>query len=300
MESELCVNETLNDEEENPSRRMYQVNEKVLALHSGKWWQAKVLEIRYESNTCKYFVHYIRWKKRWDEWLEVESLKKYTDENVQNFICKEPNLKKYTKAAQALAIKGKVRRGKKRRRGSLCKENIVLLENFVNLQFPSMLKKQLLDDCEFVSVMGKLVKLPRSPNVETILRMFAIHRKEEDGKVTKALEEFATCLSRLFNKALPAILLFKSEREQYADAIKDDSPPSAVYGAEHLLRLFVKLPELLGSADIEEETLMLLQTKFVSFLKFLKQNRNSFFLSTYHGHAPEDTEASTKTNREDD
>ncbi|KAJ7007177.1 hypothetical protein NC653_006278 [Populus alba x Populus x berolinensis] len=42
------------------------------------------------------------------------------------------------------------------------------------------------------------------------------------------------------------MLLYKSERQQYADAIADDVSPSMVYGAEHLLRLFVKLPELLA------------------------------------------------------
>jgi hypothetical protein len=34
------------------------------------------------------------------------------------------------------------------------------------------------------------------------------------------------------------MLLYKSERHQYADAIRDNVSPSMVYGAEHLLRLF--------------------------------------------------------------
>lgn len=41
-----------------------------------------------------------------------------------------------------------------------------------------------------------------------------------------------------FDKALPAMLLYKSERQQYTYAIRDDVSPSMVYGAEHLLRLF--------------------------------------------------------------
>jgi mortality factor 4-like protein 1 len=41
-----------------------------------------------------------------------------------------------------------------------------------------------------------------------------------------------------FDKALPVMLLYKSERHQYADAIRDNVSPSMVYGAEHLLRLF--------------------------------------------------------------
>ncbi|XP_065881115.1 protein MRG2-like isoform X3 [Euphorbia lathyris] len=255
-----------NNDEENPS--LYEVGEMVLALNDNKFWTAKVVEINYESKTWKYFIHYMGWKKRfsgrrnilkffhfdgllcllqtfischflqsyscnsWDEWLGEECLKKLNDDNVHNFICKDN-----TKAVQASAsvIRGK----KKRRKGALdMGKDTVPMENFVNLQLSSMLKKQLLDDCEFISLMGKLVKLPRSPNVDAILRMYISYRSEKHGEVSKALKEFAMCLCGFFNKALPVILLYKSERDQYTDAIKDGSAPSAVYGAEHLLRLY--------------------------------------------------------------
>jgi mortality factor 4-like protein 1 len=41
-----------------------------------------------------------------------------------------------------------------------------------------------------------------------------------------------------FDKALPAMLLYKKERDQYTEEVKGDVSPSTVYGAEHLLRLF--------------------------------------------------------------
>ena len=41
-----------------------------------------------------------------------------------------------------------------------------------------------------------------------------------------------------FDKALPAMLLYKSERQQFEQATVDGTSPSSVYGAEHLLRLF--------------------------------------------------------------
>lgn len=34
------------------------------------------------------------------------------------------------------------------------------------------------------------------------------------------------------------MLLYKKERQQYQEAIRDNVSPSTVYGAEHLLRLF--------------------------------------------------------------
>ena len=61
-----------------------------------------------------------------------------------------------------------------------------------------------------------------------------------------------------FNQALSAILLYKYERRQHRDLKESEDgkdgeggkplAPADIYGAEHLLRLFVKLPELLAQA----------------------------------------------------
>jgi len=45
-------------------------------------------------------------------------------------------------------------------------------------------------------------------------------------------------LSCYFDKALPVMLLYNNERQQYQEACPNDIVPSAIYGAEHLLRLF--------------------------------------------------------------
>ncbi|GKU94808.1 hypothetical protein SLEP1_g8245 [Rubroshorea leprosula] len=95
-----------------------------------------------------------------------------------------------------------------------------------------------------------------------------------------------------FDKALPMMLLYKKERQQYHKAVLGDVSPSTVYGAEHLLRLFVKLPELLAYANVEEETLTNLQQKLLDFLKFLQKNQSAFFLSSYEG--PKDSDGKGK------
>lgn len=55
-----------------------------------------------------------------------------------------------------------------------------------------------------------------------------------------SVQEVMKGLESYFDKALPVMLLYKSERRQYEEAIADDVRPSNVYGAEHLLRLFGK------------------------------------------------------------
>uniref|UniRef100_A0A0D9ZG80 MRG domain-containing protein n=1 Tax=Oryza glumipatula TaxID=40148 RepID=A0A0D9ZG80_9ORYZ len=156
-------------------------------------------------------------------------------------------------------------------------------ESLFMSHFPSTLKKQLVDDWEFVTQLGKLVKLPRSPTVDDILKKYLEHRTKKDNKINDSYAEILKGLRCYFDKALPAMLLYKKERQQSTEEVKGDVSPSIIYGAEHLLRLFVKLPELLASVNMEEDALNKLQQKLLDILKFLQKNQSSFFLSAYDG-----------------
>ncbi|RDX61873.1 Protein MRG2, partial [Mucuna pruriens] len=164
-------------------------------------------------------------------------------------------------------------------------------DKLVNIQIPPTLKKQLVDDCEFITHLGKLVKLPRTPNVNDILKNYLHYRLKKCDSMADSVEEIMKGLCCYFDKALPVMLLYKNERQQYQEACPANVFPSATYGAEHLLRLFVKLPELLFHASVEEETLVELQAHLLDFLRFLQKNQSTFFLSTYH--VAEDIENST-------
>lgn len=54
-------------------------------------------------------------------------------------------------------------------------------------------------------------------------------------------------------------------------------PPSYIYGAQHLLRLFVKLPEILGKMSFSAKKLKALLKHFDLFLRFLAEYRDDFF-----------------------
>ncbi|KAK4599296.1 hypothetical protein RGQ29_009384 [Quercus rubra] len=271
--------------------------EKVLAFHSSLIYEAKVKKIEYRNRDWRFFVHYLGWNKNWDEWVGLDRLLKFTEENVQKqqALHQKQNIDKNTKQVRASQIIPKspnAARAKKRKNDSASKEKgMIPLDKLANIQIPPPLKKQLVDDCDFITHLGKLVKLPRAPNVDEILKKYLGYRMKKDNSIADSVGEILKGLRCYFDKALPAILLYKSERRQYKEAISVDVSPSTVYGAEHLLRLFVKLPELLYYANIEEETLMELQQELVEFLKFLQKHRSAFFLSTYH--VPEDIETST-------
>uniref|UniRef100_A0A8C5KB98 MSL3 like 2 n=2 Tax=Jaculus jaculus TaxID=51337 RepID=A0A8C5KB98_JACJA len=66
--------------------------------------------------------------------------------------------------------------------------------------------------------------------------------------------------------------------------VPDDYPPgdqppapSYIYGAQHLLRLFVKLPEILGKMPLPEKNLKALLKHLDLFLRFLAEYHDDFF-----------------------
>ncbi|PKA50633.1 hypothetical protein AXF42_Ash017972 [Apostasia shenzhenica] len=175
-------------------------------------------------------------------------------------------------------------RGKKRKGQSGTEDKSTRsAEKIIMLQFPPSLKKQLVDDWEFVTQLGKLVKLPRSPCVDDILKKYLEYRTKKDGMIVESVAEILKGIRCYFDKALPLLLLYKKERQQYQETVHDNASPSAIYGAEHLLRLFVKLPELLSYVNMEEDAFGKLQQRLLDILKFLQKNQNTFFRSTYDG-----------------
>ncbi|XP_058221137.1 protein MRG1-like isoform X4 [Rhododendron vialii] len=221
--------------------------EKVLAFFQNHVYPAKVQKVDVRLKEWRFYVHYLGWKKSWDEWVSMDRLMKFTEENVQKQVVfnKKKSTEKITKTGEVVFLVScdlntfAVARGKKRKIDSVEKEKDNLTpEKLLNILLPSTLKKQLVDDCEFITHLGKLVRLPRNPNVDDILKKYLDHRLKKDGAIADSIEEILNGLRCYFDKALPAMLLYKSERQQYQDATADHVSPSTVYGAEHLLRLF--------------------------------------------------------------
>ncbi|KAI4315010.1 hypothetical protein L6164_027862 [Bauhinia variegata] len=260
----------------------------------------KVQKAEIRKDEWRYFLHYLGWNKNWDEWVGEDRLMKHTEENVmkQQALDKKQGVDKNARSGRSTHAKAKstvdakadkedvknnVSKGKKRKNDSGVEKGSVSVVKLVKIQIPATLKKQLVDDWDFVTQQDKLVKLPRSPTVDEILTKYLEYRSKKDGMVADSVGEILKGIRCYFDKALPAMLLYKRERKQYNEAVLDNISPSTIYGAEHLLRLFVRLPELLAYVNIEEETLNRLQQRLLDFIKFLQKNQSTFFLSAYDG-----------------
>ncbi|KAH9663772.1 protein MRG1 [Citrus sinensis] len=286
---------------------LFSEGERVLAYHGPCIYEAKVQKAELRKKEWRYYVHYLKsllslghLANSWDEWVGVDRLLKHTEENVmkQQALQKKQGADRSSKSGRSAQTKQKsstdvkvekediksyVAKGKKRKSDSGTEKDNVSVEKLVKIQIPSTLKKQLVDDWEFVNQQDKLVKLPRLPNVDDILTKYLQYRSKKDGMMTDSIGEILKGIRCYFDKALPVMLLYKKERQQYHDLVVDNVSPSTIYGAEHLLRLFVKLPELLAYVNIEDETLIRLQQKMIDFLKFMQKNQSTFFLSAYDG-----------------
>ncbi|KAK2445647.1 hypothetical protein P8452_23258 [Trifolium repens] len=272
----------------------YAEGEKVLAYHTTCLYEAKVKRIEYKHKRWRFFLHYLGWKKSWDEWVVIDRLMKHTEENMRIKLALDEKYgnEKNARKPRASTKGSNVARGRKRKSDSLVKEKLVVLhDKLVNIQIPPTLRKQLVDDFEFITHLGKLVKLPRTPNVNDIFKTYFDYRLKKSGSIADSVEEIMKGLCCYFDKALPTMLLYNNERQQYQEACPNDIVPSDIYGAEHLLRLFVKLPEILFHANIEDDTLVELHTQILDFLRFLRRNQRAFFLSSYH--VQEDVENSS-------
>ena len=132
--------------------------------------------------------------------------------------------------------------------------------------------------------------LPAKKNVDSILEDYANYKKSRGNTDNKeyAVNEVVAGIKEYFNVMLGTQLLYKFERPQYAEILADhpDAPMSQVYGAPHLLRLFVWIGAMLAYTPLDEKSLALLLNYLHDFLKYLAKNSATLFSASDYEVAP--------------
>ncbi|KAF7534650.1 hypothetical protein G7Z17_g13335 [Cylindrodendrum hubeiense] len=163
----------------------------------------------------------------------------------------------------------------------------------INLPVPDHIQAMLVDDWENITKNNQLVPLPHAKPVTKILEEYLAHEKpqrEEGSASMDILEEVIAGFREYFEKALSRILLYRFERHQYMDVRKswdnadDNSEVKGVcdvYGAEHLARLIVSLPELLAQTNMDQQSVSRLREEVGKFTVWLGKNCETYFVSEY-------------------
>jgi len=288
----------------------FMTDEYVLAYHGPLLYEARILlaENWTESNTLlgttgpHYFIHYKGWKQTWDEWVPEQRLLKL---NEQGFMKRRQLLEQQTKknrppsaAGSSMSPaptkeKGKGKKGdagKKRARDSGVDTEIDYLKRpEVKIVIPDVLKLQLVDDWENVTKNNQLVTLPRKPNVRELLeeyRQYVVATKKSQDRQPRAtalLSEIISGITLYFDKALGNNLLYRFERAQYVEQRRanPEKPMSEIYGAEHLLRLFVNFGPFIAYTNIDPESLNILREYINDIMKWMIKEQKRLFVKEY-------------------
>lgn len=261
-----------------PSQTDFALDDVVLAFHGSLLYEAKVLEVDREEGqrATAYTVHFQGWKKSWDEKVPAERVFEHNNNNLR--------------------IAHKLLHGAKMRQLALHPVNSEKEDpakpvatppsapSNALFQIPPPLQRQLVDDWEFVTKERRLVPLPRELSVQDVLNKWINGRRQSTDKATR---EVAEGIQTYFDVALPKLLLYRFERQQYNNIFRTGTPrdetllPSAVYGPEHLLRLLLKLPYLLESTEVPKETIEIIAEKVSELAKYMQKNGRLLFLTEY-------------------
>ncbi|EGZ08813.1 hypothetical protein PHYSODRAFT_347945 [Phytophthora sojae] len=300
---------------------------KVLKVDNGQGVQQEPGAGGQASASTQYYLHYQGWAKKWDEWVRHDRVLEDTPANralqqkAKEDMAKakkEKRLAKKKKISSAGVDAPSARKSpfKRLKRsvendyeefpgpGEGGNSDETTSAKQINIQMPFSLKKQLVEDWKNVTqAPHKLVPLPRKPNVSQIIKTYLEFKKSKvhegeasEEKEYKNIEGIMQGVQSYFDRALSSILLYRMERRQYQELRQNQSeevPLSQIYGAEHLIRLFVRLPVLLAGSNIAPRELHQIQARLNDFLKFIQKNSAAWFVTEYEAASDKYVEQAT-------
>ncbi|XP_020835882.1 uncharacterized protein LOC110203762 [Phascolarctos cinereus] len=149
------------------------------------------------------------------------------------------------------------------------------------INIPAELKPWLVNDWNLITGQKKLFCLPAKKNVESILEDYELYEKSYANSEDKicGVPEVVAGIREYFNLMLGSHLLYTFEKPQYATILANDPgvPMSQIYGAPHLLRLFVKIGDMLSCAFFDSHSTTLLSEYLHDFVKYLAKNSAALF-----------------------
>lgn len=233
-----------------------------------------------------YLLHYKGWKAKWDEWVTGDRIMEYTPENLAlQKELKVATSKKYKLVKQEKGIRK--RGSSSQQSGANDKANKKKKDkiNFeIGLTIQPVLKYLIIDDWEYITKDRKLISLPTTVLIDSILNQYYHHKVEADLPPSEIniLQEFIQGLKIYFEKSLSLILLYRFEKLQYLNLLKEYEKKgetlnlSRVYGVEHLLRLFVVLPGLVSQTSMDAISVGVMGAQCTNFLEYLCGNLSDF------------------------
>ncbi|PMD23785.1 MRG-domain-containing protein [Hyaloscypha hepaticicola] len=274
-----------------------------------------------EGQSWQYKIHYKGWKNTWDDWVPQDRVRKFTDENKELAAQLHNQMKLLQQKAPKSVGKGQGKRGangsdfssargSEERTGSVAAApgrggprrnrdyDLEHEEQFharpsIKLTVPDHIKAILVDDWENVTKNLQLVPLPAAKPVNLILNDYLQYekpRRQAGSAQADILDEVVAGLKEYFEKCLGRILLYRFERHQYSEVREGIAKNTGdfagkgvgdIYGAEHLCRLLVSLPELIAQTNMDHQSVNRLREELTKLTNWLGRNYLTYFVSEY-------------------
>jgi mortality factor 4-like protein 1 len=270
--------------------------DRVICISTGMSYEARVLTVGKDPKDndknpeTKYYVHYNGWNKNWDEWVRIDRLKEFSEDNMKYV----DETAKKVKSSRGPGS-GRKRLGPHLSRAnasttSLSQSSLdesvivepekpVCLDKEVKIKIPEELKAWLIDDDDNIKN-KKLTVLPAKPPITTILKDFITFKKTSSRNINEAvLGEMTLGIKDYFNVMLGSHLLYKFERLQYQHLLKDqgkDVDLATHYGVIHLVRLFTKIGKILAHSTLEPQNVQTIINYMQELLKYVSKQTALF------------------------
>ncbi|KAK7891218.1 hypothetical protein WMY93_023181 [Mugilogobius chulae] len=267
----------------------FQEGERVLCFHGPLLYEAKCVKINIKDKQIKYFIHYSGWNKNWDEWVPESRVLKYVDSNLQK-------QKELQRANQDHYVEGRMRGAAPNKKSLKAKKNKQKTpgagegtSSGGDPTHPPRKKRARVDPTveseeTFINRVEVKVKIPEELKPWLVDDWDLITRQKQ----RVCCERGGGWNPRIFQCDAGHAALYKFERPQYADILANhpDTSMSQIYGAPHLLRLFVRIGAMLAYTPLDEKSLALLLSYLQDFLKYLVKNSASLFNASDYEVAP--------------
>lgn len=284
----------------------YKIKERVLVAYTDKYYEATVLKAENRETGWHYFIHYPGWNKQFDEWVEAAGLVKFDPKMCNakessvapqisiDVVQAAPVDLQHLESPYASSLqtgqkleqpqhqqpgRPKIQESDKRPKKRAKKSDVAPSTNWdsdqssqMEFELPLRLKQILLGEYESISRNDHLPPLPYKPCVADILSQY-VDQSNSEGLDFE--EEVAAGLQIYFDKSLQHMLLYQEEEQQ--NDYPEGTLPSSLYGGSHLLRLLVKLPEILPTQNVSAASQDRLQAGLVDFIVFLEDNASELF-----------------------
>eukprot|EP00730_Choanoeca_flexa_P012324 TRINITY_DN3980_c0_g1_i1.p1 TRINITY_DN3980_c0_g1~~TRINITY_DN3980_c0_g1_i1.p1 ORF type:complete len:285 (+),score=56.29 TRINITY_DN3980_c0_g1_i1:65-919(+) len=267
-------------------KHTFKVGDIVYCLDNNVMYKAKILDTSEQQDDGQllpiYHVTFYGFNKSHNQWV-FESQVSHIDEETTALA------KKLVEQASRKSKRSSKRRGRSAEKPSKKPKTLGTVETDddyrntmeVRIDIPTSLKQRLVEEHDCINKKHKIWQLPAKVTVCDVVNQYVTAAGRLRSR--KVMGELGDGVKAYFQEALPNVLLYDFERGQLdvLQSEQEDIDYTKVYGADHLIRLMVKMPALLALTNLDARCMRSLVILLEDLMRHMEKHADKFFVNTY-------------------